>query len=139
MLLGTAVCYAQADYAREKRWADEITPAIIVGDPVYLELKSGHKFLAIYTPNAKARSGVIVVHGIGVNPDWGLINPLRSQLAEQGYATLSVQMPVLAAVARGDSRRCFPKPPNGCRWRSNSCVAKAIKKSRSFPTAWVRA
>jgi pimeloyl-ACP methyl ester carboxylesterase len=99
---GTAVCFAQADYAREQRWADEITPAILVGDPIRLELKSGHKFLAIYTPNAKAAAGVIVVHGLGVNPDWGLINPLRSLLAGQGYATLSVQMPVLAADARGD-------------------------------------
>lgn len=96
------MCFAQADYAREKRWADEITPAILVGDPVQFELKSGHKFLAIYAPNAKAAAGVIVVHGQGVHPDWGLINALRSRLAEQGYATLSVQMPVLAAEARGD-------------------------------------
>jgi len=100
-LAGTTVCYAQADYAREKRWADEITPAILAGDPVYLELKSGHRFLAIYAPHPKAAAGVIVVHGLGVHPDWGLINPLRSQLAEQGYATLSVQMPVLAADADG--------------------------------------
>jgi len=102
MLSINAACYAQADYAREKRWADEVTPAIIVGDPVYLALKSGHKFLAIYAPAAKAKAGVIVVHGLGVHPDWGLINPLRSQLADQGYATLSVQMPVLAADVRGD-------------------------------------
>lgn len=101
-LLGLSHAFAQADYAREQRWAAEITPAILVGDPVQLELKSGRKFLAIYTPNTKAAAGVIVVHGSGVNPDWGLINPLRSQLAEQGYATLSVQMPVLAADARGD-------------------------------------
>lgn len=90
------------DYAREKRWADEITPAILVGDPVYLALKSGHKFLAIHAPNTKARAGVIVVHGMGVHPDWNLINVLRSQLAEQRYATLSVQMPVLAADAKGE-------------------------------------
>jgi pimeloyl-ACP methyl ester carboxylesterase len=101
-LLGVTVCFAQADYAREKRWADEITPAILVGDPVYLELKSGHKFLAIHASNPHARAGVIVVHGIGMHPDWGLINVLRSRLAEQGYATLSVQMPVLAADARAE-------------------------------------
>jgi len=97
---------AQPDYAREKRWADEITPAILVGDPVYLALKSGQKFLAIYTPGAakaNSRAGVIVVHGMGVHPDWNLINVLRSQLAEQGYTTLSVQMPVLAADAKGES------------------------------------
>ena len=97
-----AQTHAQADYAREKRWAEEITPAILVGDPVYLALKSGRRFLAIYAPNAGAVAGVIVVHGIGVHPDWGPVNPLRSQLSEQGYATLSVQMPVLAADARGD-------------------------------------
>lgn len=94
--------WAAADYAREKRWADEITPAILVGDPVQLALPSGRKFLAIHAPNAKAQAGVVVVHGLGVHPDWGLINPLRSNLSEQGYATLSVQMPVLAAEARGD-------------------------------------
>jgi dienelactone hydrolase len=101
-LLAPALAQAQADYAREKRWADEITPAILVGDPLYLALPSGHKFLAIHAPRAQARAGVIVVHGPGVHPDWGLINPLRSLLAEQGYATLSVQMPVLAADARGE-------------------------------------
>ena len=93
---------ALPDYAREKRWADEITPAILVGDAVYLTQKSGHKFLAIHTPNAKARAGVIVVHGMGVHPDWNLINALRSQLSEQGYATLALQMPVLAADAKGE-------------------------------------
>ena len=102
LLLAPALASAQADYAREKRWADEITPAILVGDPVYLTLKSGRKFLAIHAPNPKAAAGVIVVHGRGVHPDAGLINPLRSQLSEQGYATLSVQMPVLAAEVPGE-------------------------------------
>ena len=94
--------FAQADYARENRWADEITPAILVGDPVYLAQKSGHKFLALHAPNTQARAGVIVVHGMGVHPDWNLINVLRSQLAEQGYTTLSLQMPVLATDAKGE-------------------------------------
>ena len=100
--LAPTQAHAQADYAREKRWADEITPAILVGDAFYLAQKNGHKFLAIWAPNPKAVSGVIVVHGLGLHPDWGLINPLRSQLSEQGYATLSVQMPVLAAEIRGE-------------------------------------
>jgi alpha/beta superfamily hydrolase len=97
-----AQTHAQADYAREKRWAEEITPAILVGDPVQLALKSGRKFLAIYASNPKAAAGVIVVHGLGLHPDWGLINTLRSQLSDQGYSTLSVQMPVLASNAQGD-------------------------------------
>lgn len=102
LLLAPALCLAQADYAREDRWAEEITPGIVTGDPVRLELASGRRFLAIWTPNAKAAAGVIVVHGLGMHPDWGLINPLRSRLAEHGYATLSVQMPVASKEVRGD-------------------------------------
>jgi len=101
LLLAPAFAAAQADYAREKRWADEVAPMLVVGDPVYLEQKRGHKFLAIWTPNAKAAAGVIVVHGVGLHPDWGLIGTLRSRLADEGYATISVQMPVLAADATG--------------------------------------
>jgi len=109
LLLVPAFAVAQADYAREKRWADEVAPMLVVGDAVYLEQKSGHKFLAIWTPNAKAAAGVIVVHGLGLHPDWGVINALRSRLADEGYATLSVQMPVLAADATGKQyARVFP-------------------------------
>ena len=91
-------CFAQADYAREQRWADEITPAVLVGDPVQLTLPVGRKFLGIYAPNSKARAGVVLVHGLGMHPDWSVVHPLRSQLSEQGYATLSVQMPVRSAT-----------------------------------------
>lgn len=103
LLLAPGLALAQADYAREKRWADEITPSIVVGDPVYLELGSGRKFLALWAPSPNATAGVVVVHGLGVHPDWGLINPLRSRLPEQGYSTLAVQMPVLNAEARGEA------------------------------------
>lgn len=90
------------DYAREKRWADEVVPGLVVGDAVYLTQKSGHKFLAIYTDAKPARAAVIIVHGLGVHPDWALIGVLRSGLADHGYATLSVQMPVLASGALGE-------------------------------------
>jgi pimeloyl-ACP methyl ester carboxylesterase len=35
------------------------------------------------------------VHGIGVHPDHGVIGSLRIRLADAGYTTLSIQMPVL--------------------------------------------
>jgi len=97
-----ASAQVQPDYARERRWADEITPSLVVGDAVYLTQKTGHKFLALYAAAAKPRAAVIVVHGVGVHPDWALIGALRSQLADQGYTTLSVQMPVLGADAKGE-------------------------------------
>jgi hypothetical protein len=91
-----------ADYAREKKWADEITPGIVVGEPLYLDA-AGHKFLGLYTEAPKAKAAAIVVHGMGVHPDWELIGVLRSQLADLGYTTLSIQMPVLAADAKAEA------------------------------------
>jgi predicted alpha/beta-hydrolase family hydrolase len=102
-LAGASLAAAQnADYAREQRWAQEIIPGLVVGEPVELKLGSGRTFLAIHTPAKNARAGVIVVHGMGLHPDWGLVNVLRSALPDAGYATLSVQMPVLGAEARPD-------------------------------------
>ena len=36
------------DYAREQRWADQIVPAIVVGEAIYLDTANGHRFLALY-------------------------------------------------------------------------------------------
>jgi pimeloyl-ACP methyl ester carboxylesterase len=94
--LAPVLAWAQADYAREQRWAEEIVPGLLVGDAVRLT-SSGRTFLGIYASSRATAPGVIVVHGRGMHPDWSLINVLRSQLADQGYATLSIQMPVLAA------------------------------------------
>ena len=105
LVLGMAwagVSQAGADYAREKKWADEITPGIVVGDPVYPQEKGGHKFLALYTPAPNAKGAVIIAHGMGVHPDYGLYGQLRTMLPERGYTTLSIQMPVLAADAKAD-------------------------------------
>lgn len=103
LLLLFALSVSAADYAREKKWADEVAPGIVVGDPLYLGPVEGHKFLVLYTEAAKPKGAVIVVHGLGVHPDWNLIGVLRSGLAEQGYTTLSVQMPVLAADTQSDA------------------------------------
>lgn len=99
LFLASTLAHA-ADYAREKKWADEITPGIVTGDPVYLEAGSEHKFLTLFTAVPNAKGAVIVVHGMGVHPDWNLIGVLRNGLADAGYTTLSVQMPVLANDAK---------------------------------------
>jgi pimeloyl-ACP methyl ester carboxylesterase len=92
-----------ADYAREKKWADEVVPGLVVGDPVYLQTPRGHhKFLTLFTPVAGTDRAAIVVHGLGIHPDWGLVGTLRTELADRGFATLSIQMPILAADASGD-------------------------------------
>jgi pimeloyl-ACP methyl ester carboxylesterase len=84
---------------REKSWANEVVDTVVVGEPVWLRNRS-HKFLALYAPPARPGvTAVILVHGRGVHPAWGFIDTLRSDLAEAGYHTLSVQMPILAADA----------------------------------------
>jgi dienelactone hydrolase len=100
-----------ADYAREERWAQEIVPTLVVGDPVYLATAQRAKVLAILArPPGSAKGSVILVHGLGVHPDWGLVGGVRAMLAEAGYITLSVQMPVLAATAtRDDYRETLPE------------------------------
>lgn len=100
--LFSLVAFAEpvADYAREKKWADEVVPGLVVGDAVYLQTPRGHhKFLALFTP-VEGHRAAIIVHGMGIHPDWGMIGTLRTELADRGFATLSIQMPVLAADAQ---------------------------------------
>jgi pimeloyl-ACP methyl ester carboxylesterase len=93
-----------ADYAREKKWADEVVPGLVVGDPVYLQTPRGHhKFLTLFTPVAGTDKAAIVVHGMGIHPDWGMVGTLRTELSDRGFTTLSIQMPVLAADAGGEA------------------------------------
>jgi len=103
LLIMSVSAFAAPDYAREKRWDEEITPGIMVGDPLYLTQKNGHKFLGIYTEADKAKAGVVVVHGSGIHPDWGMIGTLRQRLPELNYATLSIQMPILAVDAKPEA------------------------------------
>jgi alpha/beta superfamily hydrolase len=103
LLLMAALPAAAQDYAREKRWADEVVPGLVVGDAVWLETSAGRRFLAIYAPAAKPKGAVVVVHGIGVHPDHGVIGVLRTKLTDLGWTTLSIQMPVQAADARSEA------------------------------------
>src|SRR4029453_18980936 len=97
---------ATPDYAREARWASEVVPQIVVGDAVWLTIPDRPRVLAIFTDPAGTPKGAgVVVHGVGVHPDWNLIGDLRTKLADRGYATLAVQMPVLAADAPRDAYR----------------------------------
>lgn len=107
MLCAGTACFAQADYALEKRQADEITPRLTVGEPLYLAIRGGRKFLALYTPLAPARAAVIVVPGLSGHPDRALIGALRSELAAHGYATLSVQMPMAGDNAKSEDYPAF--------------------------------
>lgn len=98
------------DYAREQRLADEVVPSIVMGDAVTLQTGTGRRFLGLLATPAKPRAALIMVHGMGVHPDFGLTGVLRAGLADRGYTTLSIQMPVLASDANAaDYPALFPE------------------------------
>jgi alpha/beta superfamily hydrolase len=97
------------DYEREQRWADQILPTLMIGDAVWLQQKNGHKFLGLYTEAKDARGAAVVAHGRGWSPDYELYGMLRVKLAESGYTTLAIQLPVLGGGAKiGDYLPTYP-------------------------------
>ena len=90
---------AAQDYDKEKRWADDALKTLVVGEAAWLEQKNGHRFLALHTPAEKPRGAAIIAHGRGWSPDWELYGSLRAKIAEAGYTTLSIQLPVLPSTA----------------------------------------
>lgn len=80
---------------REKNWAEQIGDLLVAGEAIRLEA-GGVKFLALHTrPRDAVTRGVILLHGRGVHPAWGFIDTLRVDLAEAGWHTLSLQLPIL--------------------------------------------
>lgn len=99
LLLITFNASATPDYQREKRWESELVPGLIVGKPIHLMQKNRHQFLTLFSEVKNKKMAVVVAHGMGLHPDWGMISTLRQQLYDEGFTTLSIQMPVLAADA----------------------------------------
>lgn len=120
-----------SDQAKEKRWEDQIVPDLFVGEAVKLKA-DGVEFLAIYTEAStdKPKGGVIVLHGIGVHPAWAdVVNPLRTQLAERGWNTISLQMPILANDAKdSDYAPLFKEVPGRIQAGVDYLKAKGMKK-----------
>lgn len=102
-LIGTVTAATKSDQAKEKRWEEQIVPSLLVGEPV--TLKAGEvEFLALAADNVSETElgGAIIIHGIGVHPAWpDIIDPLRMNLPEHGWHTLSLQMPILPNEAEG--------------------------------------
>jgi pimeloyl-ACP methyl ester carboxylesterase len=108
LLCGCGLAVAQ-DYEREARWAKETVAGLVAGEAVQIEQKNGHRFLGLYTPAAKPLGAVIIAHGRGWGPDFELYGVLRTLLADAGYSTLSIQLPVLPGTAKiGDYLPMFP-------------------------------
>ena len=108
-LLAACATAGAQDYERESRWAEQTLATLLVGEPVQLEQKNGHRFLTLYTRAARERGAIVIAHGRGWSPDYDLYGDLRTRLADAGYSTLSIQMPVLPGTAKiGDYLPIFP-------------------------------
>lgn len=97
LLISTTPWALASDLEKEKRWSEQIVDSLLVGEAEWLEV-DGQKILSIYTEDlsGKLKGGVIILHGIGVHPNWAdVIYPLRTELPNHGWATLSIQMPIL--------------------------------------------
>jgi alpha/beta superfamily hydrolase len=107
LILSASAHFAAAqDHAREARWKAEVVGNLVVGDAVDIAGPAGRPFLGLYAAGEASKPAVLLVHGIGVHPDHGVIGSLRMRLADMGFTTLSVQMPVLAAAA--ESKDYYP-------------------------------
>lgn len=100
-LLAVLACCATntlgSDRYNEKRLAAQLSQTIKVGIPVQLPIKND-SFFAIYTEASTpmSRGGVILLHGLGAHPDWPqMISPLRRQLPDYGWHTLSVHLDII--------------------------------------------
>lgn len=102
MLPAYSIAQGVPDYEREQRLADEFVDGIVVGE--VLSLNDGKRdFVAIMAEaeDEAAKGAVLLLHGRGYHPAWpAVIQPLRTTLPEQGWTTLSIQMPVLAKGAK---------------------------------------
>ena len=137
LLSGEVASQTTSSLKREKNWADQIVDMVVVGEPVWLSARQ-HKFLALYAPPAQAGSqGVILIHGRGVHPAWGFIDNLRVDIADNGFHTLSLQMPILANDAPfGAYGKTFPEAferiDAGIQYLKTKGVKRVLLVSHSF-------
>lgn len=102
LLLSLAGVATAADIERERRLVAELEASLFDGD--LQQLSAGNvTFAAVeLAPDSKpVRGSIILLHGRGVHADWpDNIGPLRMALAQNGWHTLSLQMPVLEKSAK---------------------------------------
>jgi pimeloyl-ACP methyl ester carboxylesterase len=130
LLAGHSIAATKSDTAKEKRWEEQIVPSLMVGEAV--KLKAGDvEFLGLYAPNTdkKMYGGVILIHGIGAHPAWpDIIEPLRTNLPDHGWSTLSLQMPILGNEANvQDYLPLMPEAPGRIQAGVDYLKSKGVK------------
>ncbi len=137
-LLVTSTASMASDKEKEKRWATQVTDSLMDGEALYLHAGKDI-FLALDMPaEEKSELGILVMHGIGIHPDWEqIVNPIRVGLAEAGYHTLSLQMPILKNSATSKDylplmKEVAPRIEAGIAYLKKSGVKKIALVSHSL-------
>jgi triacylglycerol esterase/lipase EstA (alpha/beta hydrolase family) len=95
------------DYEREARWEEQVVSQLVVGDAIKIRAASGKEFLGLFTASKEKTKAVILLHGVGAHPDFGITGQLRVSLNDLGYTTLAIQLPVQGKDAKLDDY--YPK------------------------------
>ncbi len=98
----------------ESRIANKLVKDTYLGEPVWLG-QGQQQFLGLLAPfrTDESRGAVILLHNLGTHPDWpDVISPLRIGLPEQGWTTLSIQMPMLRPEVPVENYGRFTKLAN---------------------------
>ncbi len=88
----------KAENKQEAQWTLLLKKKLNPKEIVTLTADS-KQFLALFQAprSAKTAGAIIMLHGQAAHPDWpDIIQPLREKLPDYGWATLSVQLPILA-------------------------------------------
>ncbi len=146
LLLSIQSVYA-INLASEKLWAEQLEDNIVTGDPIYLpdgtDKQSKEAFFAIYTPETtdKALGAIVLIHGSGAHPDWSdVIHPLRVELPDRGWATLSIQVPLTFPDKKDTASRtqvieaALPRIKTAIDYLRKQSYSKVIIIAHSFGT-----
>ena len=132
LICGLGTISQASDLEREKRLEEQTLAALFTGEPVYLSTPD-REFLTLETQaDGNSKGAVVLIHGRGYGPDAQIVvGPVREALSEQGWHTLSLQMPVLEKGAKYyDYVDVFPD----ARLRINAALAH-LKASEFSPIA----
>ena len=84
----------------EKQISENLSENSKATEVLWLGAKE-NKFLALYTRQTSdvAHGAAIILHTMGAHAEWPqIISPIRTLLPEQGWTSLSIQLPVIAPV-----------------------------------------
>ncbi len=104
IFIGQFAAADNQELSREQKIADNLTRIADADEITGLQALGG-RFIGLYksassgeiSKPGETNGVVILVHGMGAHPDWpDVISPLRKQLAEYGWSTFSIQMPILS-------------------------------------------